>query len=232
MMPSSLRCRHEGHRRCGIGAESDYSSGRRSHHPNNAPRPAILNPNYIAEESDPPHSRSMVEVGYRSRMVHFMLNLKNKKNPFLRYRSSGLDMIKGRFPRKETKKISLGSLFFFLSVGSLFLVPHTAIKGSFRKETKKSSYASPIRLPPHRTGTGFVTYSRDASHLAHRERSAGGPPHERTAPLRSYPQPAPQSACDPRKETTRPGPTCMGTDIHGPGSRGTDPTTQRPRRYK
>jgi hypothetical protein len=40
----------------GVGVElrQIYSSGRRSHHPNGAPRPAKPNPNYRAERPDPP----------------------------------------------------------------------------------------------------------------------------------------------------------------------------------
>jgi hypothetical protein len=40
----------------GVGVElrQIYSSERRSHHPNGAPRPAKPNPNYRAERPDPP----------------------------------------------------------------------------------------------------------------------------------------------------------------------------------
>ena len=40
----------------GVGVELSqiYLPGRRSHHPNNAPRPTKPNPNYIAEERGPP----------------------------------------------------------------------------------------------------------------------------------------------------------------------------------
>jgi hypothetical protein len=40
----------------GVGVElrQIYSSGRRSHHPNGAPRPTKPNPNYRAERPDPP----------------------------------------------------------------------------------------------------------------------------------------------------------------------------------
>ena len=65
----------------GVGVElrQIYLTGRRSHHPNNAPRPTKPKPNYIAEEPDPPSlpppeqqaegegpARLLVEIGWKS----------------------------------------------------------------------------------------------------------------------------------------------------------------------
>jgi hypothetical protein len=38
----------------GVELRQIYSSGRRSHHPNDAPRPTKPNPNYRVERPDPP----------------------------------------------------------------------------------------------------------------------------------------------------------------------------------
>jgi hypothetical protein len=64
----------------GVKLRQIYLSGRRSHHPNGAPRPTKPNPNYRAERPDPPPHRRRsrrrergparpVEIGWKGRRL-------------------------------------------------------------------------------------------------------------------------------------------------------------------